>query len=70
MNHDSQFAARLRSEMGRRRLRLVDLAGELGVSVNTISNWRRGHAEPPFYRLIELADQLDVTTDWLLGLEP
>jgi len=56
--------------MGRRRLRLVDLAGELGVSVNTISNWRRGHAEPPFYRLIELADQLDVTTDWLLGLEP
>ena len=70
MNIPELFASRLRSEMSRRGVRLSDLAGELGVSVNSVSNWRRGRALPTIPRLIELADQLDVTTDWLLGLEP
>ena len=56
--------------MSRRGVRLSDLAGELGVSVNSVSNWRRGRALPTIPRLVEIADQLDVTTDWLLGLEP
>ena len=64
------FAARLRSEMSRRGVRVSDLAAELGVSLNSVSNWRRGQALPTIPRLVEIADQLDVTTDWLLGLEP
>jgi len=70
MDINQSFADRLRSEMGRRELECKDLANALSVSHNTVINWRNGRSRPRVRRLIELADQLDVTTDWLLGLEP
>lgn len=44
-----------------------DLASRVKTTKGTISNYENGHSTPPNEMLIDLANVLGVTTDWLLG---
>lgn len=54
----------LRLEKG---LRQIELAQLINVSIQTISGYETGYAQPPIDILIKLADVLETTTDNLLG---
>lgn len=62
------FAERLNTTLERKNIKAVDLAEKLGVSESTISNYRRGFSAPKKNRLAKMADILDVSVSWLLGL--
>lgn len=43
------------------------LAERLGVAQSTIGNWEAGTREPPYDKLLQIADEFKVSTDYLLG---
>lgn len=45
------------------------IAEQLNVSLNTVSRWEKGERTMTVDRLIQLAELLDTTTDYLLGRE-
>lgn len=47
----------------------VDLAKELNVTKQTVSNWENDNIQPSVDMLVKLADFFGVTTDYLLGRE-
>ena len=59
-----------------RRLRMahgitqVELAHRLGVSKQSVSNWKSNNIQPSIELLEKTADLFGVTTDYLLGREP
>lgn len=46
----------------------VDLAGKLGVTKQSVSNWENENIMPSIDMLIKIAGFFSVTTDFLLGL--
>lgn len=63
------FANRLNQALSEKNIRAVDLANKLGVSESTISNYRRGFSAPKRERLAKIADILNVSIEWLLGVD-
>lgn len=47
----------------------VDLARELGVTKQCVSNWENDYIQPSISMLIKLAEFFKVTTDFLLDVE-
>ena len=47
----------------------VDLARDLGVSKQSVSNWENENIQPSIEMLIKLSEVFSVSTDYLLGLE-
>ena len=47
----------------------VELARKLNVSKQTISNWENDNIQPSIEMLVRLAQVLNITTDYLLGLD-
>ena len=47
----------------------VELARQLNVSKQTVSNWENDNIQPSIDMLVRLADAFGVTTDYLLGRE-
>lgn len=45
------------------------IAEQLNVSLNTVSRWEKGERTMTVDKLIQLAEILDTTTDYLLGRE-
>ena len=62
-----QFGDSIRSAMEARKLRASDLASAIGCSRQQVSMWLNNRADPPLYRIVEIADLLECTTDELLG---
>ena len=56
----------LRKEFG---LSQVELAAEMEVTKQTISNWENENIQPSIDMLVALANTFNVTTDYLLGLD-
>mgnify|MGYP001050368168 CR=1 FL=1 len=54
----------IRQEKGLKQLQLANL---INVSIQTISGYETGYAQPPIDILIKIADALETTTDNLLG---
>ncbi len=52
-----------------RNLNQVQLAGELDVSKQTISNWENNNILPSIEMLIKISHFFSVKTDYLLGLD-
>ncbi len=52
-----------------RNLNQVQLAGELDVSKQTISNWENNNILPSIEMLIKISQFFSVKTDYLLGLD-
>lgn len=46
----------------------VELAAELGVSKQCVSNWENDYIQPSIEMLIKLAEYFKVSTDFILGL--
>ena len=71
------FGERLKEALERSRMRNVDLARAIqdhtGASfqslVNSIPNWISGKVVPSFDNLYTIAVVLEVSADWLLGLD-
>ena len=60
----------INAEMARNNLNNQSLADKLGVSKQTISNWRNGRCEIPASKLLQMSRLFGVTTDYLLGAKP
>jgi transcriptional regulator with XRE-family HTH domain len=65
----SLFVERLQSLRDRQGLNNLQLAKAVGLSHVSIGNFLNGQL-PKSEHLVSLADFFDVTTDWLLGLDP
>ena len=63
------FPERLRKLRKRRNMTQIDLAERLEISPSTVSSYERDTADPSINVLIKLSSILDVSTDYLLGLE-
>lgn len=44
-----------------------ELADKVGITRKTLNMYEKGHREPSASVIVKLADQLHVTTDYLLG---
>lgn len=64
MHRIGQTIARLRREHNMTQMQLAD---EMGVSFQAVSNWERGQSMPDISKLPELASLFDTTIDELLG---
>ena len=61
------FGKRLREARMARSLTQPQLAEVIGVALRTYQQYEQGIRNPSFDALVQLADVLDVSTDWLLG---
>lgn len=67
MEFNEILQIRLRSKRKEKKLSQEELAKRVNTTKATISNYENGYSTPPNEMLIKLANELDVTTDWLLG---
>lgn len=61
-----QRISEIRSSHG---LSQVDLARQLNVAKQTVSNWENENIQPSIEMLVRLSKILNVSTDYLLGLD-
>ena len=62
-----QFPARLKAARELRQVNQSDLAEKTGLPPTSISHFEAGSRKPSFDNLRRLAEQLNVTADYLLG---
>lgn len=63
------FGTRIKALRLSYNLNQVQLAEELRVSKQTVSNWENGNIQPSIDILIRIAKFFSVSTDYLLGLD-
>ena len=61
------FSRRLKEERESKGLTQVDLANKLNISKQTVYKYERGIAIPSVPTLLEMADMLDCSMDYLFG---
>ena len=64
----SKFSERFRALKDKSEMTLKELSNALDISVPNLSYYMKGR-EPSYDILISIADQFDVTVDWLIGRE-
>lgn len=60
---------RIKQILDNRRLTQKDLALKVGVTKTSVSRWIRGENEMGISQLAKISKELNVSADWLLGLE-
>ena len=63
------FGIKVKKELKEQGKKQVELARFLNVQKSTLSEWLNNNNEPPMYIIPQIAVFLDVTTDYLFGLE-
>lgn len=63
------FASRLRIALKEKDLKPIDLANKTGIDKSSISHYLSGNYEPKNYKLLKIAEILDVNETWLLGYD-
>ncbi|MDE6868753.1 MAG: helix-turn-helix domain-containing protein [Clostridia bacterium] len=63
------FGKRVKQELQEQNIQQKDLCEFLNVKKSTLSEWLNGKNEPPMRIIVQIAIFLEVTTDYLLGLE-
>ncbi len=63
------FGVRVKQELNVRGKMQKDLGAHLNVSKSTLSEWLNDKNEPPMSIIVEIAKFLEVSTDYLLGIE-
>lgn len=63
------FAPRLKGLLQEHKLSMRELAGRIGVSAMSISDWANGKVQPTAENIYLIAEYFGVTSDYLLGLE-
>jgi transcriptional regulator with XRE-family HTH domain len=61
------FPARLRAARELRQINQTELALKIGLPATSISHFEAGSRKPSFDNLRRIAEQLNVTADYLLG---
>ena len=61
------FSERLKELRLEKDLSQKEVADLVHVNRVTYTNWERGKREPSFENLVNLADLLEVSLDWLFG---
>ena len=59
---------RIKETRERKGVKQITLANACGVSQSSFSNWECGRHQPSLDKLSVIAEMLDVSTDYLLGL--
>lgn len=62
------FAIRLNELLEKKEIDQTVFASNIGISVGALSNYRNGTREPTVTVLKQIADKLQVSTDYLLGI--
>ena len=65
----NKFAERLTELLETNRLSKRALAGQLGVSAMSVSDWSKGDVQPTAENIFLVAEFFHVSADFLLGLE-
>lgn len=60
---------RIRELRTSRGISQIQLAGKLGVTKQSVSNWENDNILPSIEMLVKIANFFEVSTDYLLGLE-
>lgn len=68
-NELMQIGLRLSNCRQNRNMTQEELAGRLGITPQAVSKWERGTSLPDISMLADLAGILEVSTDWLLGIQ-
>ena len=63
------FGERVKQTLKENGLTQRKLAEILNVQTSTLCEWLNDHNEPPMQMLVEIAQVLEVSTDFLLGLK-
>lgn len=63
------FGLRVKQELKQQNKKQVELAKYLNVQKSTLSEWLNNNNEPPMKAIVDIATFLNVSTDYLLGLE-
>ena len=63
------FPKRLSAAMDARGKSPRQVSEETGIAYNTVLCYRRGARNPTMHTIVALCRCLDVSADWLLGLE-
>lgn len=63
------LSEKLREVRVSRGLSQVDLAKQLGVTKQSVSNWENDNIQPSVEMLVKIAQTLSVSTDFLLELD-
>ena len=63
------FGIRLKKELTEQNKKQTELAKYLNVGKSTVTEWINGKNEPSMRAIAEIAIFLDVSTDYLFGLE-
>lgn len=69
MEKTDSFKNRLDYAMKLKNIKAAELSRRTGISEATISQYRSGYAEPKRKKLGILADALNVSPAWLMGLD-
>jgi transcriptional regulator with XRE-family HTH domain len=62
------FGTRLRETREERQLTQADLARRIHTNISQILRWEKGQAIPSAEAVVRLAEELEVSSDYLLGL--
>ena len=64
----SSFKERFAQALSIRNIKAIELSEKTGISESTISQYKGGYSKPKDKRLVMIADALDVSPQWLMGL--
>ena len=64
----TKFKERLKELRIEKELSQSELGKKLGVDFRTVSNWENGVRKPDIDTLAKIAEYLEVSSDYLLGL--
>ena len=63
------FGEKVKQELKLQNKKQVDLAKHLCVQKSTLSEWLNGKNEPPMKTIVDIALYLNVSSDFLLGID-
>lgn len=69
MDESKVFAERLKQKRTEKQISLRELALKTGLSPTTVSSYERGDKSPSLNNVALIAKYLDVSIDWLCGIE-
>ena len=65
----TEFAYRLHIAMMARNMKQKDIVEKTGITAATLSSYSQGHRQPTLVSIKLIAEALDVSSDYLIGLE-
>ena len=64
----SSFKERYNLALSIRNIKAIEISEKTGISESTLSQYKGGYSKPKDKRLYKIAEVLNVTPEWLMGL--